>query len=125
MRTKILIVKFKLLLKLILVLFVISCNTKTHIEQKLIGKKFITKTEKRELILEIIDDKNLKITNEFKCQNLPENYKTKTFFKEYNISNDKKIILKDSVFEFKLPYFDNSDCEFLSELFCPPKFNHN
>jgi hypothetical protein len=94
----------------------ISCSSQNKFNNidSLIGKKFTAKTENRKLVIEIVDAENLKITNEFDCENIDEKFKKVVFEKKYHKSG-KSIILNDSIFEFKLPYFNNSNCEFLSE----------
>ena len=94
----------------------ISCSSKNKIQNSdnLIGKIFTAKTENRKLAIEIIDAENLKITNEFECENIDEKYRKVVFEKKY-YKNGKSIILNDSIFEFKLPYFNSVNCEFLSE----------
>ena len=57
----------------------ISCSSqnKFKVTDSLIGKKFTSETENRKLIIEIIDDENLKVTNEFDCKNIDEKYRKK------------------------------------------------
>ena len=90
----------------------------------IIGKKFTAKTENRKLVIEIIDAENLKITNEFDCENIEEKYRKVVFEKKYHKS-EKSIILNDSIFEFKLPYFNSENCEFLSEKYRTEKNERN
>lgn len=104
-------------IKLTLLCFLLfSCSSKNKIQTNLIGKEFTAKSENRELTLKIIDANNLEIINTFYCSNIEERYKTTVFKKQYYLSNNY-IILRDSVFEFNLPYFNNSDCKFLSEAY--------
>ena len=107
--------KIRLSIKLLFCLIAISCKTKKQTEQKIIGNQFVSKSENRVLTLEILDEKTLRIENEFKCTNIPTEHRIKSFYKEYYISNNKNIVLKDSIFDLNLPYFNNSNCEFLSK----------
>ena len=103
------------LLPIIIGIF-ISCASKNRIKNAdfIIDRIYTAKTENRKLVIEIIDAENLKITNEFDCENIDEKYRKIVFNKKYHKSG-KSIILNDSIFEFKLPYFNNSNCKFLSE----------
>jgi hypothetical protein len=94
----------------------ISCSSQNKFKDRdaLIGKRFTSKTENRKLVIEIVDAENLKIINEFDCENIDEKFRKVVFEKKYHRSG-KSIILNDSIFNFKLPYFDSSNCEFLSE----------
>ncbi len=117
---------FSILFLLSIVGIFISCSTKNKIENtdNIIGKKFTAKTENRKLVIEIIDAENLKITNEFDCENIEEKYRKVVFEKKYHKS-EKSIILNDSIFEFKLPYFNSENCEFLSEKYRTEKNERN
>ncbi|MFC6268512.1 hypothetical protein [Frigoriflavimonas asaccharolytica] len=104
--------------KLVIYLFsfwmILSCSSNKTNTNELIGKKFTAKTENRRLEIKIIDTEDLEITNEFFCTNIDEKYRKIVFKKKYHrIQNS--IILTDSIFNFNLPYFNNSNCLFLSE----------
>ena len=94
---------------------IISCSSKKSIVQQIIGKKYTAKTLNRELIIEVKNDKTLTITNIFNCSNLTENYKKVSFQKEYKVIKNKKIVIKDSIISFNIPFIKNTDCEFLTE----------
>ncbi|MCJ7935382.1 MAG: hypothetical protein MUW56_17600 [Chryseobacterium sp.] len=46
---------------------------------------------------------------------MADQFKNIVFKKRYRISKNKIIILNPQKEEFNLPYFNNSDCDFLSE----------
>ena len=99
---------------IVFIFILLSCSSQNKVGSQLIGKEYKAKTENRELILKIIDSENLEIKNIFDCTNIDEKYKTVTFQKKYDL-RENKIILRDSIFVFSIPYFDNSNCKFLSE----------
>lgn len=94
------------------ILYFITNSCSSH--NQIIGNKYITKTENRELLAEILNSNQIKFTNKFTCTNIPDSHKEKIFLKEYYFKKNK-IILKDSIFKMNLPYFNNSNCKFLSE----------
>lgn len=104
--------------KLVIYLFsfwiILSCSSHKPNTNEIVGKKFTAKTENRRLEIKIIDAENLEITNEFFCTNIDEKFRKVVFNKKYH-RNQNSIILTDSIFNFRLPYFNNSNCLFLSE----------
>lgn len=96
---------------IILILFV-SC--KSH-PLSIIGNEYIYENKNRKLSILILDENNLVIKNVFNCTNIDAQFKNIVFKKKYLISKNKIIILNPEKEEFNLPYFNDSDCDFLSE----------
>ena len=95
-------------------LLLLACSSQKLISEEIIGRKFSSRSESRKMEIKIIDAENLEVTNEFYCTNIDEQFRKTAFKKKYR-RNGNSIILNDSIFNFKLPYFDNSSCAFLSE----------
>jgi hypothetical protein len=106
--------KKKLVTCLFICLFLLACSSRKLINNEVIGQKFTSQTENRKLEIKIIDAENLEVINEFYCTNIDEKFRKVVFKKKYH-RIENSIILNDSIFNFKLPYFDNSSCVFLSE----------
>ncbi|GAB0157686.1 hypothetical protein CHRYSEOSP005_29680 [Chryseobacterium sp. Alg-005] len=96
---------------IILILFV-SCKNQPL---SIIGNEYIYENKNRKLSIQILDENNLIIKNSFNCTNIDAHFKNIIFKKKYLISKNKIIILNPEREEFNLPYFNYSDCDFLSE----------
>lgn len=92
----------------------LACSSQKSFNNQIIGQKFISQTENRKLEIKIVDTENLEITNEFYCTNVDEKFRKVVFKKKYH-RIENSIILNDSIFNFKMPYFDDSNCAFLSK----------
>lgn len=104
----------EILLVYLLFSLLLACASQKKIGNEIIGEEYIAQTENRKLKIKIIDADNLVITNIFNCTNIDEKFKIVSFKKQYFI-HENAIVLKDSLFKFNIPYFNNSNCEFLSE----------
>lgn len=90
----------------------ISCKSQSL---TIIGNEYIYENSNRKLSIQILDENNLIIKNVFNCTNIADQFKNIVFKKKYRISKNKIIILNPQKGEFNLPYFNDSDCDFLSE----------
>lgn len=104
----------KILIYLFSSFILLACSSQKSFNDEIIGQKFTSQTENRKLEIKIIDTENLEVTNEFYCTNVDEKFRKVVFKKKYH-RIEKSIILNDSIFNFKMPYFDDSNCAFLSE----------
>lgn len=93
------------------ILFV-SCKNKSLMISK---NEYVYENDNRKLSIQIIDENNLIIKNIFNCTNINDQFKNIVIKKKYYISKNKIVILDPEKEEFKLPYFNNSNCNFLSE----------
>ncbi len=101
--------KLNFLLVIIIIASSFYCSS-----NKIIGNEYIAKSENRQLDIKIIDNRNLEIRNKLYCSNVPEEFKVISYKKEYKLSKNKIIIIEPND-ELQFPYFNNSDCYFLSE----------
>lgn len=100
--------------KITLIIFILFVSCKSQ-SLTIIGNEYIYENSNRKLSIRILDENNLIIKNIFNCTNIDEQFKNIVFKKKYRISNNKIIILNPEKEEFNLSYFNNSDCDFLSE----------
>lgn len=96
---------------IILILFV-SCKSQPL---PIIGNEYIYENNNRKLSIQILDENHLIIKNIFNCTNIDAQFKNITFKNKYIIYKNKVIILNPQKEEFNLPYFNDSNCNFLSE----------
>lgn len=100
--------------KITLIIFILFVSCKSQ-SLTIIGNEYIYENSDRKLSIQILDENNLIIKNVFNCNNIDQHFKNIVFKKKFRISNNKIIILNPEKEEFNLPYFNNSDCDFLSE----------
>ena len=100
--------------KITLIIFILFISCKSQ-PLTMIGNEYIYENNNRKLSIQILDENNLIIKNIFNCTNIDDEFKNIIFKKKYHISKNKIIILNPQKEEFNLPYFNDSDCNFLSE----------
>ncbi|WP_261511404.1 hypothetical protein [Chryseobacterium paludis] len=99
---------------MILITFIMFISCKSQY-LPIIGDEYIYENNNRKVSIQILDKNNLIIKSIFNCTNIDDQFKNIIFKKKYRISKNKIIILNPEKEEFKLPYFNDSDCNFLSE----------
>lgn len=100
--------------KTILITFIMFISCKSQSLPKM-GDEYIYESNNRKLSIQILDENNLVIKNVFNCTNINDQFKNIIFKKKYRTSKNKIIIIDPEKKEIKLPYFNDSDCTFLSE----------
>lgn len=100
--------------KITLIIFILFISCKSQ-SLAIVDNYYIYESNNRKLSIQILDENNLIIKNVFNCTNIDDKFKNIIFKKKYRISKNKIIILNPQKEEFALPYFNDSDCIFLSE----------
>lgn len=101
-----------LISKLLLILL-ISCKSQNS---KIVGKEYIYENSNRKFSVKIIDHKNLIINNTYNCTEISDKFKNISLNEKYKIIKNKIIILNPNQ-DIEIPYFDKSNCTYLTTEF--------